>query len=221
MLSHAVLKSGQFPFEVPGFAALRGHNESYLTLLLPCLHLHWAAFERHRKKYILLAFSLVFFLFCLVINSTHWDLQLCFQFHLFLLNPTTLHFFSFLQAVYSGPGQLWDVQCGPAPHPSVQRGPPALLPRVAGEDLRAAWHQSGAEGHPREVSAASSCTSAPEGPFALQLELWITAASWPVTLHGRMCHQTPLTFGTWKRAQYKGVIRAFLQWMQCSPTHIE
>lgn len=144
------------------------------------IELHSKDIEKKIHLYCLL-FHLFFFLLCLVINSTHWDLQLCFQFHLFLLNPTTLHFFSFLQAVYSGPGQLWDVQCGPAPHPPVQRGPPALLPRVAGEDLRAAWHQSGAEGHPREVSAASSCTQ-PSRAHSLfswsfgsqpQVDLWL------------------------------------------------
>lgn len=68
---------------------------------------------------------------------------------------TASHFF-FLQAVCAGPGQLWDVQRGPAPPPAPQRRPPPLRPHVAGEDLPAQGRQGGAAGYKSKVGCSSS-----------------------------------------------------------------
>lgn len=65
-------------------------------------------------------------------------------------------FVFFPQALCACPGQLWDVQCGTAPPPALQRRPPPVLPHVAGEDLCAERHKSGAAGHSGKVSPTSS-----------------------------------------------------------------
>lgn len=49
-------------------------------------------------------------------------------------------FFSSPQALCACPGQLRDVQRGPAPSPVLQRRPAPVLPDVAGEDLCAERH---------------------------------------------------------------------------------
>lgn len=68
---------------------------------------------------------------------------------------------SFLQALFACPGQLWDVQRGPAPPTAPQRWPPPLQPHVAGQDLPAEGHQGGAAGYKSKVGRSPSFSFSP------------------------------------------------------------
>lgn len=126
---------------------------------------------------------------------------------------------SFLQALFACPGQLWDVQRGPAPPTAPQRWPPPLQPHVAGQDLPAEGHQGGAAGYKSKVGRSpffflftSSICLRCDSSFKVS-KLWSAPSAWISTRLTLSNHKTVIHFCLTPLFRRKGPCTV---WWECT-----